>query len=80
MCKRKYSLVTVVVAFVVAAKSRKTSQTNAIREEDLSPSVHPHLQKREKERERHSLGFTLSILLKIPLYTLSLAFYKQPQE
>lgn len=40
----RYSLVTVVVEFVVASKSQQDSKARPKREEDLSSRIHPHLQ------------------------------------
>lgn len=35
--------VAVIVEFIIAAQSGETAQADAIREEDLSPCIHPHL-------------------------------------
>ena len=44
VCARA-SLIAVVVVIVVAAQGSQTPQTDAVGEEDLSSSVHPHLRK-----------------------------------
>lgn len=49
--------ITVVIITVIAPKSSQTSQTDGIWEEDLSPSIHPHLR---EEIHLHLITFTFN--------------------